>query len=209
MGKKYEFVQFKIKGSDIPMSTWYFVARTPEDVIEHTKNVFQPEMQKGLDEILEMVVKALKFFKDPNPHRISHSRSIAGHAIEMETRTKYEFSIGAFFNSANDLYSKVVKQRLLDVEKMPLYLTDGVVEFGYMDGNTMYEIRSRVFVDEFKFPEEEPLLKNVRFIQWPNGSHWYAKIGKHDIVDCNGNQKWNTRAEAEKAATDFINRGYQ
>ena len=56
------------------------------------------------------------------------------------------------------------------------------------------------------FPDEDkPEMKDVRFIVWDGGVHYYAKIGKLDIVDKDGNQKWNTRAEAESAARWYIN----
>ena len=48
-------------------------------------------------------------------------------------------------------------------------------------------------------------MKDVRFIVWDSGVHYYAKIGKLDIVDKDGNRKWNTRAEAESAARWYIN----
>ena len=36
------------------------------------------------------------------------------------------------------------------------------------------------------------------------GYHIYAKVGKLDVVDESGNQKWNTRQEAEDAARWYI-----
>ena len=48
------------------------------------------------------------------------------------------------------------------------------------------------------------IRKDIRYIQWKDGSHWYAKIGKYDVVDENGNQKWNTRNEAINAAYSFL-----
>ena len=33
---------------------------------------------------------------------------------------------------------------------------------------------------------------------------WYVKIGKYDVVDQNGNQKWNTRNEAIIAAYNYL-----
>jgi len=45
-------------------------------------------------------------------------------------------------------------------------------------------------------------------LRWGGGEHWYAKIGIIDIVDENGNQKWNTYGEAKQASLDYINRNY-
>ena len=33
---------------------------------------------------------------------------------------------------------------------------------------------------------------------------WYAKIGKRDVYDSEGNMKWDTKDEAEKAAKWFL-----
>lgn len=46
---------------------------------------------------------------------------------------------------------------------------------------------------------------NVRIIQWPDGKHFYAKIGQLD-VELDGCSKWDTRVEAEQAAQKFIKR---
>ena len=91
----------------------------------------------------------------------------------------------------------------------PIYLEDGVRQFGYSDGNPNYEIVERVFKDKLEYPGiENVTLEDVEFIQWPGGTHWYAKIRREDIVDACGNQKWNTRMEAMQAAKWYIETYY-
>ena len=46
--------------------------------------------------------------------------------------------------------------------------------------------------------------QDIRLLRFRNGSHWYAKIGKMDVVDEYGNQKWNTRGAARRAAEKFL-----
>ena len=54
--------------------------------------------------------------------------------------------------------------------------------------------------DSLEYPDEHELSPNdARYIQWSGGTHWYVKIGVHDVVDKHGNQKWNTKSEAEEA----------
>jgi hypothetical protein len=36
------------------------------------------------------------------------------------------------------------------------------------------------------------------YLQWPNGDHWYCKVGPDD-VEVDGKMKWDTRTEAEAA----------
>lgn len=56
--------------------------------------------------------------------------------------------------------------------------------------------------------EAKPSLNEVKYMTWYGGKHWYAKIGKIDIVDRDNNQKWNTRKEAEEAAKWYIETFY-
>lgn len=47
-------------------------------------------------------------------------------------------------------------------------------------------------------------IVEVRYIQWVGGgSHWYVKIGNEDVV-WEGEQKWDTREEAERVANLYI-----
>jgi len=55
--------------------------------------------------------------------------------------------------------------------------------------------------EELVFPELAP--KDVRIIQWPGGSHYYAKIGNTDVV-VGGEQKWDTKMAAENAAAQYL-----
>ena len=40
------------------------------------------------------------------------------------------------------------------------------------------------------------------------GKHWYAKIGKLDVVDKDNNQKLDTKEEAETAAKWYIEKNW-
>lgn len=71
-----------------------------------------------------------------------------------------------------------------------------------------HTILETVETDTFKFPEilndENSYNLKPRIIQWPNGTHYYAKIGMEDVVDERGNQKWDTREAAENAAKAYL-----
>ena len=99
-----------------------------------------------------------------------------------------------------------------------MYFDNGVIETRMVNGD---EIVDEVVKDNLEFPiEEQYRLEDVRYMQWGKmdylalglpescknygGNHWYAKIGKLDIKDKDGNMKWNTKAEAESAAKWFI-----
>jgi hypothetical protein len=54
--------------------------------------------------------------------------------------------------------------------------------------------------EELVFPEGG----KARFLQWPNGHHWYVKIGDVD-VKVDGEMKWDTKEKAEEAYQKFLN----
>jgi len=47
-------------------------------------------------------------------------------------------------------------------------------------------------------------IKKVKTFKWPSGRHFYAKVGNLDVIDKNGDVKWNSDAQARKAAEWFI-----
>lgn len=46
--------------------------------------------------------------------------------------------------------------------------------------------------------------KDIKISRWPNGKHFYAKVGNIDVVDSGGNVKWNTHYAAQMAAERFM-----
>lgn len=46
----------------------------------------------------------------------------------------------------------------------------------------------------------KPLDERVSIDRWPIGVHFYAKLDGLDVVDEDGNQKWNTYEAARNAA---------
>ena len=211
MSRKYKFARFKNKNG-APYSDWWFVAETQEDVLAHTEKCFKPAMQHGLDTNLEKSIKSIKstWCDDADPNHFGHAESIAEFAIQLESKFKFgPLCPMTMFQGANSLYDTVVANRLKDVEKRPLYLGPEVREFAYTEGNSFYDICEIVEVDELVFPEPVPILENVKYMQWPGGHHWYAKLGNEDITDYMGNQKWNTKKAAEEAAQWYIKKFFQ
>lgn len=84
--------------------------------------------------------------------------------------------------------------KVLD-EQGRLFINDLGGYFGYVDGIETYETKE---IDVWALPGQEP-----RFIQWPDGAHYYAKIGDEDVV-VDGKQKWDTLKEAKVAAEKYL-----
>lgn len=70
---------------------------------------------------------------------------------------------------------------------------NGVSWFTICPGDT-YEIIST---------KETYTLGDIRVMKFPNGAHWYAKIGQIDVV-IDGEQKWNAKWVAEQKAEQFL-----
>lgn len=56
--------------------------------------------------------------------------------------------------------------------------------------------------DDMIFPVTQQ--SEIRIIKWPGGVHYYAKIGNTDVVDANGNQKWNSHEDAYFEAQRYL-----
>ena len=70
------------------------------------------------------------------------------------------------------------------------------------------EIEDECYKVEMEYPKPSKYTKNdIRLIQWKDGSHWYAKIGREDVV-MYGKQKWDTKEEANKMAEKYLKENY-
>lgn len=54
------------------------------------------------------------------------------------------------------------------------------------------------FIEVGKYTKDD-----IKVSRWPDGSHWYAKIGYIDVV-VDGEHKWNARWEAQSKAEQFL-----
>lgn len=53
--------------------------------------------------------------------------------------------------------------------------------------------------DKLVFPE----TKEVKIMQYPNGSHWYIEIG-NVLLNMNGKEKWDSEEEAQSIADEYL-----
>ena len=51
---------------------------------------------------------------------------------------------------------------------------------------------------------EKYTLDDIKVSRWPEGCHWYAKVGLIDVV-VDGECKWNAKWVAQKKAEEFLN----
>ena len=217
MAKRFEFVRIKSKLTGEDMGTWYFRAKTLEQVQLHTEMVLRPAMQGGLDKFNNKYVSAINIAskkhwegydkQDVIDMALMHStddveRAIRNVDLMFHARNRPLSILETASNMLQDAY----KARVDTLRKYgECFLANGVQQFGYND--THFEISEVVFSDEFQYPNTVMATeKDVRIIRWDGGTHYYAKVGRLDVVDGRGNQKWGTEAEAKAAAIEFIKR---
>lgn len=191
--KKYHFVKVGLVNDPTYKGTWYFKPETKEDVDEHWNKYVACEINDGVKEYVDH----LKAHAEGT--YIGHYTTQWGSLIDTLTTATEQPSIVRIMKEETELYYN----RMRDINAgREIYLSEGLTVFMLTEGYT--EIREHYYSDTLSFPTEKYTLDDVRYIQWDGGRHWYAKIGKLDIVDSNGNQKWNTKSEAEKAAKEYF-----
>lgn len=72
---------------------------------------------------------------------------------------------------------------------------------GYFGFKESLKIENTHYIFAYQLPSEQ-----IRVLQWPNGKHYYAKVGDQDVV-IDGVQKWDTFQKARAAAEKFIAEG--
>lgn len=211
----YKFVKIKRKGSDD--GHWYFKPDSEEQVVEHFKKIFGAEIRDGVRDHVENS-HLIKDKSNPEGYSVYTEHPITPWAKAVEP-IMHIFRC-SWIEAAIRLENDTINSRVRDFHKYSgeIYLDNGVVETMMVDGD---EIVDEVVKDSLEFPiEEQYRLEEVRYMQWGKmdylalglpescknygGNHWYAKIGKLDIKDKDGNMKWNTKSEAEAAAKWFI-----
>ena len=108
-----------------------------------------------------------------------------------------QFGGESWLNAANSLEEQTYKDRIERfLEGKPIFLTDGLP---YYPPKEWPEYDEEVWKNELEFPYEYN-YEDCRFLQWPDGRHWYVKIGNIDIGDKYGNYKFSDKSYAQKVA---------
>ncbi len=120
---------------------------------------------------------------------IAHSTNALAHTATLRGEIHGQSFAEALAGLLDEVY--VNRIRLLNDGNVLYIKASGGYSFDKDDN--LYDVLEEMKKDELHFPEFD-----VRYIQWPNGTHFYAKIGDVDI-EWEGKQKWDTKEDAEKA----------
>ena len=158
---------------------WYVLIESYQDLMDWYSQ--QTLIKQGASDIIERIRYGL------------HASTPIGRLFEIGRLEGKEYR-GDVFGFADFLTDTIFRQKVDALDKHGKILINS--NGGYCqlikDHHEITKIKEKEFLD---FPDQE---LNIRFIQWKEGSHWYVKIGNIDVV-VDGNQKWNTKAEAEQA----------
>lgn len=188
----YQFVKIKSKGSD-KNGVWYFRPIDREQVLEHWKKFCMTEMSEGMGEISNNIIRKAKgLFEE-------HYTTYFGSTVSMMSEIKQI----PVWQAAVELENEILNNRLKGVDCGDIFLTEGLTQFGFI--NSIHEIVEEIVLDKLEYPRQKQLtIDDFKFLQWYGGEHWYVKLGNMDILDDDGNQKWNTREEAEEVVQKYI-----
>ena len=188
--KTYKFAKPKlveINGNKVDIEySWMLVLESMEDLEDYTRYYQDPQIKEGLNEIIT---------KD----YAKHNTTSWGYIVETLSEIKQE----SFLISSAILENEVFRLKAKLIR-----------DFGRIyvntNGGCFPHSKSLVILDEkpqkgLIWPTDNLTIKDADIKKWPNGTHWYAKIGKMDVV-VKGQQKWDTYAEARSACVSYISK---
>lgn len=188
----YHFVKVKTKGDEDSKGTWLLEADSLRVINEHFKKYVGTEIKQGMKEIISRI-----------NGKVGHYTNRFASTVD----TIMQFGEKPYLVVATELENEMLQTRIKGyLNDRKQYLSDSL---SVIIMSPHLEIIDEEYKDEMVYPHEaKPLLNDVKYMTWYGGKHWYAKIGKIDIVDRDNNQKWNTRKEAEEAAKWYIETFY-
>ncbi len=188
----YHFVKFN--------NTWYLKPETLEDVIEHFKKFCGREFEQGFNDFKDNTMIREDYNGEKYLYSKNHSISLWRNIVELTMKSTGE----SWFKTACSLEERTYKDRIKRfLDGKPMFFTDGLPYYPPIEWP---EYDEEMWKEELVFPYEYN-FEDVRFIQWPDGRHWYAKLGNIDIVSKYGEQKWNDKYYAMEVAKKWCQCG--
>ena len=95
------------------------------------------------------------------------------------------------------------------ISPMTRFFLDGKIPLINPVGGYRFLDKTVKVLDEFEraemvWPDDTNL--DIKVSRWPEGTHYYAKVGKYDVQDEEGNVKWATHKQAKTEAKKFLNK---
>jgi hypothetical protein len=191
MSYTFAKIQPKVQpNGEKPKAYWLFKPKTEEQIIEHWKKYAASTIKEGSKILANKLVKGYS----------GHFRNDFERAVEVYQTAMGDDLVFSMLKVENEAMSNRLRAFR---EGRNIYLNHSI-QVAMVDSRFV-DIVDTVERDVLTFPDEDkPTIDDVKILVWDGGTHYYAKIGKLDIVDEKGNQKWNTKKEAEDAAKWYI-----
>ncbi|MHA1437905.1 MAG: hypothetical protein ACTSPD_10040 [Promethearchaeota archaeon] len=168
--------------------------------------------------LIENIEDLFLYFEQTNPELVKtyhHMKTEHGDcSMGRHPDTNHEYAIYCtFFTNNNnrktviddmfhlsDTFCRPKINAILNGEKILINRT--TMGFTYYN-KKHHSIIEKQKTNQFIFPNEKYTEKDIRIIKWENGTHYYAKIGRIDVF-IDGEQKWDTKKEAQEKALKFL-----
>jgi len=194
---KYRFIRYKDNEKDL--SQWYFVASTLDEMRIHFEKYCGTEIRDGIRNYLDNAIAEVApgFFKLDKKVNTTFGKSLE---LMMSNQRGTPLSAAVV---ALQLENRTLQDRMR-------HINDGKILLLTADMRYHILIDSMKIVDDIDrksmlFPDEKvPTSDDIKIMIWPGGQHYYAKIGKFDVQDEDGNVKWFTPEEAQFHASNTL-----
>lgn len=198
----YTFRKIKLAGWDKPQ--WYLLATSITDVLDHFNTVCKREIADGCKEYVEeSIITKNGDIWHPHPD------TPWGVGVDVLANT---LNI-PWVEAAVRLENETLQDRLntyRDNKCVHLYLADNLTYFGEYDGMDI-EVLEEMYMQELEYPITHVFTyDDIRTMKWDipgmhiRGTHYYAKVGKYDVIGPDGSMKWDTESEAMRAGMWWV-----
>ena len=189
----YTFVKIKDTRTGLEYP-WILECKDIMTLKEHTEKYMGHTIGKGVEDWFNVNKKSVQLTPDYRyrPHLSTDWGAVVYQMMDING--------GTFLEHSTRLETQIFQGKvkfLLDGKK--IYLR----EVGsYMIDSDSFVITNKIVTDKMVYPEYTE--ENIKITKWDGGTHYYAKIGNMDVVDEDGNQKWDTYDEAYQMALEEL-----
>jgi len=198
----YTFRKIKLEGWK--KAQWYFCPKSVTDVFDHFNVICKREISAGCKERVE---KAVICSNGTLYH--PHPDTPFGISVDILSNT-----MGMpWVQAAATLENQTLNDRLKAVrnpECINVYLADNLTWFVEYEGMKVEVLEERM-LNEMEYPIETVFTyDDIRIMKWDipgmkiRGTHYYAKVGKFDVIGKDGSLKWDTEYEARAAGIWWV-----
>ena len=179
----YNFVKIKDNRTGLKYP-WILECKDLITLVEHTDKCMGHTIKEGVQDWFKKQSKFQHFTTDWAFTCDNFAKMRGENFIMASTRLENEVWAGKV--------SQLFKGRTLYLREIGSYMID----------SPNFQITDRLVSDTLVYPGYTK--EDIKITKWDGGTHYYAKIGKMDVIDREGNQKWNSRWEAQQAAEEEL-----